>query len=35
MLTHEAVEQDVIEALEIIDKLDVLKDKTMMIRVMG
>ena len=35
MLTHEAVERDVIEALEIIDKLDVLQGKTMMIRVMG
>jgi homoserine dehydrogenase len=35
MLTHEAVERDVTEALERIDKLDVLQDKTMMIRVMG
>lgn len=35
MLTHEAIEQDVMEALAQIDKLDVLKDKTMMIRVMG
>ena len=35
MLTHEAVERDVTEALEEIDKLDVLQDKTMMIRVMG
>ncbi len=35
MLTHEAVERDVMEALERIDKLDVLQDKTMMIRVMG
>ncbi len=33
MLTHEAVERDVIDALELIDKLDVLKDRTMMIRV--
>lgn len=35
MLTHEASERDVTEALEQIDKLDVLQDKTMMIRVMG
>ncbi|MGD9157879.1 MAG: homoserine dehydrogenase [Desulfobacteraceae bacterium] len=35
MLTHEAVERDVTEALKQIDKLDVLQDKTMMIRVMG
>jgi homoserine dehydrogenase len=35
MLTHEAYERDVMEALEQIDKLDVLQDKTMMIRVMG
>jgi homoserine dehydrogenase len=35
MLTHEAYERDVTEALEQIDKLDVLQDKTMMIRVMG
>ncbi len=35
MLTHEAVEKDVTEALEQIDELDVLQDKTMMIRVMG
>lgn len=33
MLTHEAVERDVIDALQLIDKLDVLKDRTMMIRV--
>ncbi|MFC1494941.1 homoserine dehydrogenase [Thermodesulfobacteriota bacterium] len=33
MLTHEAMERDVVEALELIDKLDVLKDRTMMIRV--
>lgn len=33
MLTHEAIERDVIEALQLIDKLDVLKDRTMMIRV--
>lgn len=33
MLTHEAMERDVIDALELIDKLDVLKGKTMMIRV--
>lgn len=33
MLTHEAVERDVTEALELIDKLDILKDRTMMIRV--
>ncbi len=35
MLTHEAFERDVTTALEEIDKLDVLQDKTMMIRVMG
>ncbi|MBN1275890.1 MAG: homoserine dehydrogenase [Deltaproteobacteria bacterium] len=35
MLTHEAIEKDVTEALEKIDRLDVLQDKTMMIRVMG
>lgn len=33
MLTHEAMERDVIDALKLIDKLDVLKGKTMMIRV--
>jgi homoserine dehydrogenase len=33
MLTHEAMERDVVDALELIDRLDVLKDKTMMIRV--
>jgi homoserine dehydrogenase len=33
MLTHEAMESDVIKALALIDKLDVLTDKTMMIRV--
>jgi len=35
MLTHEAYERNVTEALEQIDKLDVLQDKTMMIRVMS
>jgi homoserine dehydrogenase len=35
MLTHEAMESDVVKALELIDKLDVLTDKTMMIRVEG
>ncbi|MBN1904334.1 MAG: homoserine dehydrogenase [Deltaproteobacteria bacterium] len=35
MLTHEAYEQDVTEALAMLDKLDILKDRTMMIRVMG
>jgi homoserine dehydrogenase len=35
MLTHEAYEQDVTEALAQLDKLDILKGKTMMIRVMG
>ena len=35
MLTHEALESDVIKALELIDHLDVLTDKTMMIRVEG
>ena len=34
-LTHEAFERDVRSALEKIDKLDVLQDKTMMIRVMA
>jgi len=33
MLTHEALESDVIKALSLMDKLDVLTDKTMMIRV--
>jgi homoserine dehydrogenase len=33
MLTHEAKESDVVKALSLIDKLDVLTDKTMMIRV--
>ena len=33
MLTHEAMESDVIKALALIDRLDVLTDKTMMIRV--
>ena len=33
MLTHEAFERDVIDALQLIDELDVLKDTTMMIRV--
>jgi len=33
ILTHEAMERDVNKALELIDKLDVLKGKTMMIRV--
>ncbi|HEJ83051.1 MAG TPA: homoserine dehydrogenase [Desulfobacteraceae bacterium] len=33
MLTHEALESDVIKALSLIDRLDVLTDKTMMIRV--
>ena len=35
MLTHEAYERDVTAALERIDQFDVLRDKTMMIRVMG
>lgn len=35
MLTHEAYERNVKEALEQIDRLDVLQDKTMMIRVMS
>ena len=35
MLTHEAYEKDVTEALSQLDKLDILKDRTMMIRVMG
>jgi homoserine dehydrogenase len=35
MLTHEAYEKDVTEALAMIDKLDILKGRTMMIRVMG
>jgi homoserine dehydrogenase len=35
MLTHEAFEHDVTEALAMLDKLDILKGKTMMIRVMG
>ena len=35
MLTHEAYERDVTAALKEIDRLDVLQDKTMMIRVMG
>ena len=33
MMTHEAVEKNVKEAMKLIDKLDVLTDKTMMIRV--
>ena len=33
MLTHEARESDVIKALKSIDRLEVLTDKTMMIRV--
>lgn len=33
MLTHEARESDVIKALKLIDRLEVLTDKTMMIRV--
>lgn len=33
MLTHEAQESDVMKALSLIDRLDVLTDKTMMIRV--
>jgi homoserine dehydrogenase len=33
MLTHEALESDVIKALSLMDNLDVLTDKTMMIRV--
>jgi homoserine dehydrogenase len=33
MLTHEAKEKDVSKALKLIDRLDVLTDKTMMIRV--
>jgi homoserine dehydrogenase len=33
MMTHEAVEKNVKEAIKLIDKLDVLTDKTMMIRV--
>ena len=33
MLTHEALESDVKKALSLIDDLDVLTDKTMMIRV--
>jgi hypothetical protein len=35
MLTHEAYEKDATEALSILDKLDILKGRTMMIRVMG
>ena len=35
MLTHEASESDVINALKLIDQLDVLTAKTMMIRVEG
>ncbi|MBW2066136.1 MAG: homoserine dehydrogenase [Deltaproteobacteria bacterium] len=35
MLTHEARESNVLKALSLIDKLDVLTDKTMMIRVGG
>jgi homoserine dehydrogenase len=35
MLTHEAYEKDVTEALAELDKLDILKGRTMMIRVMG
>jgi len=35
MLTHEASESDVINALKLIDRLDVLTAKTMMIRVEG
>lgn len=33
MLTHEALESDVIKALSLMDNLDVLTDRTMMIRV--
>ena len=33
MLTHEALESDVVKALKLIDRLDVLTDKTMMVRV--
>jgi len=33
MLTHEARESDVVKALKLIDRLEVLTDKTMMIRV--
>jgi homoserine dehydrogenase len=33
MLTHEAMESDVIKALKLIDRLEVLTDNTMMIRV--
>lgn len=33
MLTHEALESDVAKALTLIDRLDVLMDRTMMIRV--
>ena len=33
MLTYEALESDVKKALSLIDDLDVLTDKTMMIRV--
>jgi homoserine dehydrogenase len=33
MLTHEAREKDISKALKLIDRLDVLTDKTMMIRV--
>ena len=35
MLTHEAHESDVIKALSLMENLDVLTDKTMMIRVEG
>jgi homoserine dehydrogenase len=35
MLTHEASESDVINALKLIDQLDVLTARTMMIRVEG
>jgi homoserine dehydrogenase len=33
MLTHEALERDVVKALSLMDKLDVLTNRTMMIRV--
>ncbi len=33
MMTHEAMEKNVREAMELIDRLDVLTDRTMMIRV--
>ena len=33
MLTHEAKEKNVIKALSLMDRLDVLTDRTMVIRV--